>query len=90
MKFFAAALLAFSALSGCFYEERDRSDPHTHSGERYYDPVCGHEVYSDSRWRADYDGRAYYFHDRDCRDRFRERPHAYLDGKDHRRYYEAH
>ena len=90
MRLFAAALLACSALAGCIAEERDRSDPYARTSERYYDPVCGHEVYSSSKWRTDYDGRVFYFHDRDCRDRFRERPHAYLDGRDHRRYYEAH
>jgi len=90
MKAVAAALLACLALSGCFYEETDHREVHSTRADRYYDPVCDVEVYHDSPWRADYDGHVYYFHDRDCRDRFRERPHAYLNSRDHRHYYEAH
>jgi len=85
MKAVVAALLACLTISACYVEEHDRRDGYpSSSSERYYDPVCGVEVYRDSPWHADYDGRAYYFHYRECRDRFRERPHAYVDHRDHR------
>lgn len=87
MKAFAAAFLACLALSGCFVEERDHRD---YRSARYYDPVCGVEVHYDSPWRADYEGHVYYFNDRDCRDRFRDRPHVYVEHRDRRHYYEAH
>jgi len=43
----------------------------------YADPVCGRDVPS-TRWRYDYGGRTYYFHDAECRREFQFHPQAYV------------
>ena len=95
-----AALFGLITLSGCFVETSpERQDPYgspeyrdsyptghhdSYHTDHYYDPVCGIAVYSTSPWRHSYEGRTYYFHDEECRNRFRHSPHAYVNPGDHR------
>lgn len=52
---------------------RDRHgvSPHT-------DPVCGGEVREDTPWKADYQGKTYFFCSRACRDKFTQSPEEVL------------
>jgi len=75
---------------GC--RERFAADPDTYAfgpvptaeprvyGKRVYypDPVCGREVPSSTRWWAEHDGHAYFFHDQECLLEFRFHPQAYV------------
>lgn len=66
------------------YPEAYAGGPHYRQGPRVYrnrvyhhDPVCGRDV-AGTRWRTDYRGRQYYFHDRECQMEFQVRPQAYV------------
>lgn len=52
-------------------QARQDISPHT-------DPVCGGEVREDTPWRADYQGKTYFFCSRTCRDRFTAAPEEVL------------
>ena len=80
MKTLALAVLASLPLAGCYVDE-DHGRRHEARAE-FVDPVCGVAVSSDSPWRTDYEGRTYYFHDRECRERFREHPQGYAGDRD--------
>lgn len=52
-------------------QDRHGASPHT-------DPVCGGEVREDTPWKADYQGKAYFFCSRACRDKFTPSPEEIL------------
>src|SRR5947209_2855825 len=94
MRIMTLAILGGIALGGCYAEvSDDRDDRYRGDGrygryehpqyraERVVDPVCGTYVDTQSPWREEYQGRTYYFHDAECRERFRHHPHAYLDSR---------
>jgi P-type Cu+ transporter len=59
-----------------------RGGPHDDATRLQADPVCGLTV---SPWESVsevYDGQTYYFHDRDCAQKFRDNPTAFLPGHD--------
>ena len=69
----------------------DDSVPQTRGGPRddatrlQEDPVCGRTV---SPWESEsevYDDQRFYFHDRECAQKFRDNPTAYLPGGEHGR-----
>lgn len=57
---------------------RDRHgvSPHT-------DPACGGEVREDTPWKADYQGKTYFFCSRACRDKFTQSPEEILSRPPH-------
>lgn len=57
---------------------RDRHgvSPHT-------DPACGGEVREDTPWKADYQGKTYFFCSRACRDKFTQSPEEILSRPRH-------
>ena len=49
------------------------------------DPVCGHEVNArDAKWTEEYDHKKYYFDSKECAQKFKDNPHAYMPGGDDR------
>lgn len=95
MRIMTLAILGGVALGGCVAEvgdDRDdryrgdgrygRSEQPQYRSERVVDPVCGTYVDLRTPWRDDYQGQTYYFHDAECRNQFRSRPHAYVDSRD--------
>lgn len=42
------------------------------------DPVCGHTVNPKTSVSDVYNGRTFYFHSDECRDKFNDDPHAFL------------
>ena len=52
-------------------QARHDISPHT-------DPVCGGEVREDTPWKADYQGKTYFFCSRACRDKFTAAPEEVL------------
>ncbi|MBN1460837.1 MAG: YHS domain-containing protein [Armatimonadetes bacterium] len=42
------------------------------------DPVCGMEVTAESEWKADYEGKTYYFCSQTCMDQFMADPMKYV------------
>ncbi len=51
-------------------------DPQDVSG--HIDPVCGAKVRDDTPWKADYEGKSYFFCSRSCRDQFTATPENFL------------
>lgn len=79
-----AAGLVGIALSGCYVEQgHDRVGVYRYNQvERELDPVCGLEADPLHLWKEEVQGRTYYFHAEECRNKFREHPQAYLEGRD--------
>ena len=98
MKTTVAAIVALlvGGLAGCSNEEWNERGmygdevPQSRGGMRddstrlQSDPVCGRTVNPLSSISDTYDDEAFYFHDQECAERFKENPHAYLPGGDDR------
>lgn len=56
--------------------DRHGVSPHT-------DPACGGEVREDTPWKADYQGKTYFFCSRACRDKFTQSPEEILSRPPH-------
>jgi YHS domain-containing protein len=84
MRRLIAAGLAGIALSGCYVEEKhDRVGVYRYGHiERELDPVCGLEADPLHQWKEEVQGRTYYFHEEQCRNKFREHPQAYVEEGD--------
>lgn len=54
------------------------SPPDRHDITPHTDPVCGGEVREDTPWKADYQGKEYFFCSRSCRDKFTADPEEAL------------
>ena len=65
-------------------DDRARDDRTVRDGV-VKDPVCGHDVNTrDAKWTEEYDHKKYYFDTKECADKFKDNPHAYMPGGDDR------
>lgn len=54
-----------------------------HGVSPHTDPACGGEVREDTPWKADYQGKTYFFCSRACRDKFTQSPEEILSRPPH-------
>ncbi|HYF00485.1 MAG TPA: hypothetical protein VEJ18_16315 [Planctomycetota bacterium] len=82
-----AIALSMAALAGCGGMDWDAEDKRvghtqgtvTDAATGHVDPVTGEPVAADSPWRAEHEGRTYYFGDRDSYQKFMDNPAEYAE-----------
>ena len=80
----ALSLAALGACGGMDWNADDNRVGYTQgdmgtTATSQVDPVTGDQVTADSPWRADYEGRTYYFTDRDSYETFMSNPSQYAE-----------
>jgi len=94
--FIVLTLAAVALVVGCGQKEEQtqQMQESTPEGqvvsEKIFDPVCGMQIGSETSYKAEYEGKTYYFCSAECHEKFMQAPEKYMSSEGHHMEGESH